>query len=193
MFCWLVSDKDNLAVAPKHLFQSFILYNVRNVKPPRLFLSFYQSVFKSDCRLWACSEERLSSAETPKRDLASRWGHVNTAETLVTHRKLERLKQGSSWGDTWQNIELQHEGHCCANSSFDSVMLIMCTTRRLTIRMQPFISTQHKNQLADLWNLLNQCTITAYINLASFLSKLHFCRLIWKVIMQYNNNNNVTC
>lgn len=94
-----VSDKDNLAIGPKLLFHTFILYNVEKVKPPYLllFYFFYQSVFESGSRLRVSSgEDAEPSGDSRKRFSRQTRTHADAAETPVTHRKLERLKQGSS-------------------------------------------------------------------------------------------------
>lgn len=106
-----VSDKDNLAIGPKLLFHTFILYNVEKVKPPYpLLFFFYQSVFESGSRLRVSSgEEAEPSGDSRKRFSRQTRTHADAAETPVTHRKLERLKQGSSWGDTWQNDDLMRD------------------------------------------------------------------------------------
>lgn len=89
---------------------------------PPYFLLFVSSVSRSLHQ--AVSEQRegstLGSVQIPKRDWASRRGHMQTtAEALVMHRKWERLKQGSSRGDTWKNVDLQNEGHYYVSSNTD--------------------------------------------------------------------------
>ena len=133
------------------------------------FCSFYQSVFKSACRLWACSRERLSS---PKKRFSQQtrtrkhsWdaGYEQEVREIEAGFKL-RWHLTKCWPPEWGTLLCKFQLWLFyANHVYSEVT---------DNSMQPFISIQYKNQLADFLNLLNQCTITVYINSASFLSKL---------------------
>lgn len=85
--------KNNVASGSKLFSDTFTLCNVANVMPPYLFMFF------TPVSLWVKSEEE--EAET-SGDAAGGPGHPPPA----THRKFEGLKQGSSRGDTWQNVNV---------------------------------------------------------------------------------------
>lgn len=95
-----MTDRDDSAAGPKILSQTFYLVQCDKCQadssPSVPFIRQWR------WRLGASSEDGLSSAEIPeKRSRQQTRTHAGTAEeALVTHRKLERLKQGSSRGDT---------------------------------------------------------------------------------------------
>ena len=69
---------------------------------PVSLCSVYQPAFKS-----ALSEHREElRGDSEKRFRQQTRTHADTAQALVTHRKLGRLKQGSSRGDTRQSDDL---------------------------------------------------------------------------------------
>lgn len=86
------------------------------------------------CTTWQMSSQLISFCSRYQRAsesgcrLRAGWGGSRRGHSWG---KLERLQQGSSWGDTWLNVDLQHEGHRRANSTAGSVILIMCTNKLL--------------------------------------------------------------
>lgn len=122
-----------------------------------LSVLFNQSVFGSGCRLWVSSGEVTElSGNSKKRFSQQTRTHADTAEKLVTHRKLE-IETGFKL--RWH---LTKCGHCCANSIVDSIVLNMLTTAlhiKYTLPLFNFITVQNENQISDFWSSVHQLWI----------------------------------